>query len=198
MIVHRKTGKISILKTISRILLLGMISMSLLQAHTLFCPSENPSKKPESEKSPEGILKNIYKEVSELGKRKNEYFIKREFHFDLDENPTNTEEHVVVLIYDIENGERMVVQVTYFETDGLKHSVKYAKDIKLISCSVDPEKLKIENCDFNKKEMKPLFSDILKGIQEEKKLFKLIDKKDVAHSGIKKEPQISSLSFPMH
>lgn len=196
MIVPRQRGKISILKTISRILLLGMISMSLLQAHTLFYPSGHLFERPGIKKNPEEILRNIYKEVSELGKRKNENFIKREFHFDLDENPTNTEEHIVVLIYDIENGERMVVQVTYFETDGLKHSVKYAKDIKLISCYVDSEKLKIEKCDFNKKEMKPLFSDILKGIKKEKKLFKLIDKKDVEHSGIKKGPRISSLSFP--
>jgi len=195
MTVHRQSGKISLIKAILRIILVGIISLPMLQAHTLFYLSERPLDKLENKKSPEEILRNIYKEVSELGKRKNEYFIKREFHFDLDENPTNTEEHIVVLIYDIEKGERMVVQVTYFETDGLIHSVKYAKDIKLISCYVDSEKLKIEKCDFSKKEMEPLFSDILKGIQEEKKLFKLIDKKDAEHSSIKKEPRISSVSF---
>jgi hypothetical protein len=184
---HRQTGKISILKVIFQIILVGMISLSLLQAHTLSFLSGCPLKKPESKKNPEEILKNIHKEVAELGKRKNEDFIKREFHFDLDENPTNTEEHIVVLIYEVEKKERMVVQVTYFETDGLEHSVKYAKDIKLISCSLDSEKLKIEKCDFSKKEMEPLFSDILEGIQEEKKLFKLIDKKHVEHSEIKRE-----------
>jgi len=177
MSIHRQIGKIFILKAIFQIILVGMISMPMLQAHTLFYPAKHSLNKDESKKSPEEILKDIHKEVTELGKRENEYFIKREFHFDLDENPTNTEEHIVVLIYDIEQGERMVVQVTYFETDGLAHSVKYAKDIKLISCNLDSEKLKIEKCDFSKKEMEPLFSDILKGIQEEKKLFKLIDKK---------------------
>jgi hypothetical protein len=187
MSVHRQTGRIFILKAIFQIILVGMISMPMLQAHTLSYPDKHSLNKDESKKSPEEILKDIHKEVTELGKRENENFIKREFHFDLDENPTNTEEHIVVLIYDIEQGERMVVQVTYFETDGLAHSVKYAKDIKLISCYLDSEKLKIEKCDFNKKEMQPLFSDILKGIKEEKKLFKLIDKKDFAHSEIKSE-----------
>jgi len=187
MSIHRQTGITLILKAIFQIILVGIISMPTLQAHTLFYLSERPLDKLENKKSPEEILKDIHKEVTELGKRENEYFIKREFHFDLDENPTNTEEHIVVLIYDIEQGERMVVQVTYFETDGLAHSVKYAKDIKLISCNLDSEKLKIEKCDFSKKEMEPLFSDILKGIQEEKKIFKLIDKKDVAHSEIKSE-----------
>ncbi len=181
MTVHRQRVNIFILKAILHIILLGMISMPVLQTHTLFRSSDFFLEKNESKKDPEGILKNIYEEVSELGKRKDEYFIKREFHFDLDKNPTNTEEHIVVLIYDIEKGERMVVQVTYFETDGLRHSVKYAKDIKLISCQVDSEKLRIENCDYNKKEMKPLFSDILKGIKEEKELFKLINKKNSEH-----------------
>ncbi|UCE21863.1 MAG: hypothetical protein JSV46_06515 [Candidatus Aminicenantes bacterium] len=183
MTVHRQRGNIFILKAILHIVLLAIISMPVLQSRTLFLPSDFFFERNESKKDPEEILKNIYEEVSELGKRKDEYFIKREFHFDLDKNPTNTEEHIVVLIYDIEKGERMVVQVTYFETDGLRHSVKYAKDIKLISCHVDSEKLKIENCDFNKKEMKPLFSDILKGIKEEKKLFKLIEKKDFSCAG---------------
>jgi hypothetical protein len=183
MTVHRHKGKILISKAILQIIITGMISMPMLQAHTLFYPYEYICEKSESKNDPEGIMKNIYEEVTALGKRKGEYFIKREFHFNLDNNPTNTEEHIVVLIYDIEKGERMVVQVTYFETDGLRHSVKYAKDIKLIYCSIDSKKLKIENCDYNKKEMKPLFSDILKGIQKEKKLFKLIEKKDFSCSG---------------
>ncbi len=186
MTVYQQRGNIFILKAVLHIVLLAIISMPMLQSHTLFLPSDYFFGKIESKKDPEEILKNIYEEVSELGKRKDEYFIKREFHFDLDKNPTNTEEHIVVLIYDIEKGERMVVQVTYFETDGLRHSVKYAKDIKLISCYVESEKLKIENCDYNKKEMNPLFSDILKGIQEEKELFKLIDKKNDKRAGIKK------------
>ena len=175
------SGKRTCHKIIISVFLAGLVFMHTVQASPFLYPDELFQRALERKKTPEEILKDIYKEVSELGKRKNENFIKREFHFDLDENPTNSEEHIVVLIYEIDKRERMVVQVTYFETDRLTHSVKFAKDIKLISCSVDSEKLKIEKCDFNKKEMKPLFSDILKGIQEEKKLFKLIDKKDAEH-----------------
>lgn len=152
--------------------------MHMVQASPFLYPDELFPRALESKKAPEDILKDIYKEVSELGKRKNEDFIKREFHFDLDENPTNSEEHIVVLIYDIDKREKMVVQVTYFEAVGVKYSIKYAKDIRLISCHIASEKLEIVKCDFNKKEMKPTLTDILKGIQEEKKLFKLIDKKD--------------------
>lgn len=188
MVIPPQKNKNSFLRLCFLAILAGMISLVVIQAYAFRNPCGLPLEKPEGKKDPEQILRNIYKEVSELGKRKDEHFIKREFHFDLDENPTNSEEHIVVLIYDIKEKEKMVVQVTYFETDGLRYSVKYAKDIKLVSCLIDSESLKIDTCDFTKKEMKPLFSDILKGIQEEKELFKLIEKKKIENSGIKKNP----------
>jgi len=187
MAAKQKTEKGTFHKILLYTILIIAVSINMVQANTVFNPAELFSKKPKQKKTSEDILKDIYKEVSELGKREKENFIKREFHFDLDENPTNSEEHIVVLIYDIEKREKMVVQVTYFEAEGFKYSVKYAKDIKLVSCHLDSEKLEIDKCDFSKKEMKTLFTDILKGIQEEKKLYKLIDKKDVEHSGIKKK-----------
>ena len=165
-----------LLNVFFRLIFLGVLSMHMLQATSVLKPSEMLSNKPNSKKTTEEILKDIHKEVSELGRRKDEHFIKREFHFDLDENPTNSEEHIVVLIYETNETEKMIVQVTYFEAEGTEYIVKYAKDIKLVTCTLDTEKLEIEKCDFSKKEMNPLMADILKGIQEEKKLYKLIDK----------------------
>ena len=167
------------LKVLIRIIFVVAVSLHMLQAISVLKSSEMLSKKPDRKKTTEEILKDIHKEVSELGRRKDEYFIKREFHFDLDENPTNSEEHIVVLIYETKDKEKMIVQVTYFEAEGPKYSIKYAKDIKLVTCTLDSEKLEIEKCDFNKKEMRPLMTDILKGIQEEKKLYKLIDKHNI-------------------
>ncbi len=120
------------------------------------------------------ILKEIYKEVLELGSRKNENFIKREFHFDLDKNDTNSEEHVVVLIYDIGDRERMVVQVTYFVSRGNNNIIKYAKDIRMVFCSIKRDIIEIEKCDYDDKEMKSVLPDVLEGIREEKKIFNLI------------------------
>ncbi|NOR53229.1 MAG: hypothetical protein GQ536_03975 [Candidatus Aminicenantes bacterium] len=120
------------------------------------------------------ILKEIYKEVSELGSRKNENFIKREFHFDIDENDTNSEEHIVVLIYDVGDRERMVVQVTYFKSRGNNNIIKYAKDIRMVFCSLKKDIIEIEKCDYDDKEIKSILPKILEGIRAEKKLFKLI------------------------
>ena len=177
-----KTKTKTLFKILIRLIIIGAFTLQFLQAGSAFNTYEIPSQKPEGKKTPEEILKDIYKEVFELGKREDENFIKGEFHFNLDENPTNSEEHIVVLIYEAENKERMIVQVTYFEAEGLKYSVKYAKDIKLVTCTLDGEILKIDKCDFKDKEMKSLMRDILKGIQEEKKLYKLIDKKIIRQS----------------
>ncbi len=186
MVAKTMLGKRICHKIILSIFLASLVFMHMVQASPFLYPDELFPRALKRKKTSEDILKDIHKEVSELGKRKNENFIKREFHFDLDENPTNSEEHIVVLIYDIDKRERMVVQVTYFEAEGVKYSIKYAKDIRLVSCHIASEKLEIDKCDFNKKEMKPMLTDILKGIQEEKKLFKLIDKKDDKFSIIKK------------
>jgi hypothetical protein len=51
-------------------------------------------------KKPTDILKEMYKEVVELGPYKGEDFIKREFHMELDSDENNSEEHVVFLIQD--------------------------------------------------------------------------------------------------
>lgn len=164
-------------RAVLKIVLVGAVAFHLVQAAAISMPSELLSVKKEANKEPEDILKDIYKEVKELGKRENESFIKREFHFDLDENPTNTEEHIVVLIYGMDNKERLVIQVTYFESEGLRGSIKYAKDIKLISCFLESEELKIDKSDYDKKEIKKILPDILKGIIEEKRLYKLIQRK---------------------
>ena len=165
------------LRTVLKAVLVGAVAFHLVLAATASMPNELPSLKKEGKQEPEDILKDIYKEVKELGKRENEAFIKGEFHFDLDENPTNTEEHIVVLIYEMDDKERIVVQVTYFESEGFRDSIKYAKDIKLISCSLRSEELKIEKSDYDKKEINKILPDILKGIKEEKELYKLIKSK---------------------
>lgn len=172
-----KNRKVSIPRTVLKAVLFGFVAFYFVQAVAISMPGELLSLKKEGKKEPEDIMRDIYDEVKELGKRENETFIKREFHFDLDENPTNTEEHIVVLIYEIDDKERIVVQVTYFESEGLRGSIKYAKEIKLISCFLKAEELEIDKSDYDKKEINKILPDILKGIKEEKELYKLIERK---------------------
>ncbi|MFC2169130.1 hypothetical protein ACFLRM_00995 [Acidobacteriota bacterium] len=131
-------------------------------------------RKPRKKKHPNEFLKEIYQEVVDLGDAYNENFIKREFHINLDGNSRNKEEHVVVLIQNADNKEKMHVQVTYFEHRKGSNIIKYARDIKEIFCSLSGETMEMNGCDYEEKEIRPLLRKILQGIRDKKKFLKLL------------------------
>jgi hypothetical protein len=165
------------LKILSKGIIAGAAIMHIFTSFASSVPAKSISIKTKQKNDPCKILKEIYKEVSELGSRKNENFIKREFHFDLDKNETNSEEHIVVLIYEVGDREKMVVQVTDFKSRGNKNIIKYANDIRMVFCSLKKDIIEIEKCDYDDKEIKSILPKVLEGIKEEKKLFKLIKRK---------------------
>ena len=136
--------------------------------------TENSTHKKDSHK----ILKEIHMEVIELGSYYDENFIKREFFMDLDGNHKNKEEHVVVLNNRVGDREKMIIQITYFESRKRDSIIKYAKNTRKILCFLKKEKVKIEECDYDENEIKSLLPKILNGIRNKKKLLSLIkDKK---------------------
>lgn len=139
----------------------------------MFLPQEGF---PMAKKTPSEILKNIYQEVKELGPYENENFLRREFHMELDGKATNKEEYVMVLSQEIDKIQKMVLQVTYFEQDKANRFVKNAKETKEIKCELIGEDFKIKSCDYEEKKLKKVLSKILTGIQEKKKLLKLVKK----------------------
>ncbi len=139
----------------------------------MFLPQEGF---PMAKKTPSEILKNIYEEVKELGPYENEDFLRREFHMDLDGNATNKEEYVMVFSQKIDNIQKMVLQVTYFEQDKSSRYAKNAKETKEIKCELIGEDFKIKSCDYEGRKLNKVLSKILTGIQEKKKLLKLVKK----------------------
>ena len=139
----------------------------------MFLPQEGF---PMAKKTPSEILKNIYQEVKELGPYENENFLRREFHMELDGKATNKEEYVMVLSQEIDKIQKMVLQVTYFEQDKANRFVKNAKETKEIKCELIGEEFKIKSCDYEEKKLKKVLSKILTGIQEKKRLLKLVKK----------------------
>jgi len=129
-----------------------------------------------AKKNPSEILKKIYQEVKELGPRENENFLRREFQMDLDNNATNKEEYVMVFSQKIDNIQKMVLQITYFEQDKSNRFVKNAKETKEIKCELIGEDFKIKSCDYEEKKLNKILSKILTGIQTKKRLLKLVKK----------------------
>jgi hypothetical protein len=120
------------------------------------------------------ILWKIYKEISELARFENNNFIKGEFHVNLDGNEENKEEHIVVLNHIVAGQEKMLLQVTYFESRRKNSPVKYAKRVRKIECCILNERIEIERCDFNQGEINSLLPGILEGIRVKKKILDLI------------------------
>lgn len=138
-------------------------------------PSQD--KDPRSPARSEMILMEIYQEVQEFGFRENEDFIKREFNFNLDGIWANREEHVLILSHKEGNGERMILQVTYFGEAVNKYFVRYSESIREIMCHIEGDTLQIRSCGYNEVETRKLLPEILKGIRSEKELLRTIPNK---------------------
>ena len=119
------------------------------------------------------VLFNIYREVKEMGCRPGEDFIKREFHLDLDGKRENREEHIVVLIHNEGNGDKFILQVTFFKTKSNYYDKRNAEDIRNITCIVNGDVIEVIKNELKEDELNKLLPKILKGIREEKKLLKL-------------------------
>ena len=123
---------------------------------------------------PEQVLLAIYKEVRELGYRDQEDFLKREFHFNLDGSMANREEHILVLSHVHGNGEKMIMQVTYFGENARAGTLRTPTLTREISCLIEGNAIEIQESMFERDESLELFPEILKGIQDEKKFLKLL------------------------
>jgi hypothetical protein len=129
-------------------------------------------------KRPADLLREIYKEVASLERFPNDSFIKGEFHINLDGNEENKEEHILVLNHFASGREKMLVQVTYYESRRKNSPVKYARSIREIECCIFDERVEIERCDYSEMEIKSLLPGILEGIRDTKKILDLIDKRN--------------------
>jgi hypothetical protein len=151
--------------------------LCILGCLSLAVPSQALSFQKHTPKDTNHWLRAIYNEVKELGFREHEDFLKREFHFNLDGKWANREEHIVVLSHPERNGEKMILQVTYFgEGSGSSHA-RYPATIREITCLIEGDAIEIMECGFGEEETRDLLPEILKGIQNEKKLLELIKHK---------------------
>jgi hypothetical protein len=165
------------------ILFLPKFPESRLRGHALFALflstvllGSSPcaaSEIPGSEKDTLAILKNIYVEVKQMGPYPGESFILHEFFAGgPDADDTNKDQHVVVLIQVVGGVEKMRIQVTYMERTKQDRTIKYAKDVKNISCLVAADRITVQSSDYGEKEMSKLAPDILQAILNKKKLLK--------------------------
>ena len=70
--------------------------------------------------------------------------------------------------------EKMLLQVTYFESRRKNSPVKYAKFVREIECCILEEGVEIERSDYSEVEINSVLPEILEGIRYKKKFLDLI------------------------
>lgn len=151
----------------------GILAFLIFFSGDVFGFAETPGEKNNSG----NILKDIYKEIKDMGKCPGDDVLKREFWTgNDDDDDTNKDIHVLIMIQNMEDKEKMTIQVTRFERDKVTPTVSHAKEERNIICLVSREKIDILKSDIPKKERESFFSELLSAIRKKKKLLKLLRK----------------------
>jgi len=130
------------------------------------------------------LLKEIHDEVVLLGKYPGHEFFKREFFVGADDDDTNKDIHVAIVIHETEAEEKMIIQVTYMERTKSNPVVGIAKSVKSIKCSCKENQIDINQCGFSEKELKPILKDILRAIRNKKRLLKKVISRKIETEGL--------------
>ena len=99
-------------------------------------------------------------------------FIKREFFVGEDDDDTNKDIHVVVLVQEVDEKEKITVQVTYMERKRGRPVVGIARYIKIFSYFVQGDQTDIIKSDYDAKEEALILAGVLQAIKNKKKLLK--------------------------
>lgn len=126
-------------------------------------------------KDPSKIVREIYREVKELGRFPGDDFVKREFFVGEGDDDTYKDIHVLILIQNIDDKERLTIQVTYLQSSENNPTIKYAKKVKNILCLIGGDKIDIIKSDYDEKESIKFLPEILRAIRGKKKLLKKSD-----------------------
>ena len=126
-------------------------------------------------KDPSKTLREIFREVKELARFPGDDFIKREFFVGEGDDDTYKDIHVLVLIQNADDKERLTIQVTYLQSSENNPTIKYAKNVRSILCLIGGDKIDIIKSDYDEKESKKFFPEILRAIRGKKKLLKNSD-----------------------
>ena len=119
------------------------------------------------------LLTKILIETRELGARPGEDFVKQEFFIGgPDDDDTNKDTSVVVLIQSIDGRERMTIQVTRMERSQSDPRIKTARETQTIVGGPDGSGFRIARSDFSGDALETVCAQILRAIQDKKRLIK--------------------------
>jgi hypothetical protein len=151
-----------------------MAAAAVLLAIALVLPAGPQQRSHEAGKTAE-LLRRIFDEVRTFGPEpspsaqpvQQDFFIGGP-----DDDDTNKDVHVAVLIYRLEGFEMMKIRVTTLERSRENPRVKFAAGSKACACRIDPEGIVLVSSDFAEKELARTAAELLKAIADKKRLIK--------------------------
>jgi hypothetical protein len=120
------------------------------------------------------ILKEIHHEMKQFENYPGYDFVKREFFVGEDDDDTNKDIHVVILVQDVDQKEKVTIQVTYMERSKGRPVIGIAKYVKVLSFFVIEGQTEIIKSDFDAEGKEIVLPGVLQAIKNKKKLLKEI------------------------
>jgi hypothetical protein len=117
------------------------------------------------------VLKRVHDEVAELGCYPGQNFVRWDFFIGgPDDDDTNKDQHVVLLIENERGPGRMTLQVTQLERSRGDPNVKYARGTRRVLCFLENGKLEVLRSDYGAAELEELAGGILRAVLDKKRL----------------------------
>ncbi|MGB7296125.1 MAG: hypothetical protein WBC70_11095 [Candidatus Aminicenantales bacterium] len=155
---------------------MGIISISLLSLIWLTAaPFIFDDPHPADEKRYLTVLKEIHVEVKEMGFYPGQDFVQQAFFVGEDDDDTNKDIHVSILIRTQQETDKMTIRVTRMIKDRRNPLARLAGKTKELVCLVGGDGLKTQSSDYEEAEIARLVPDILTAVRNKKRLLKLVN-----------------------
>jgi len=129
----------------------------------------SPAEKP---KDVPGLLLEIHREVGEMEAYPGEEFVRRDFSLGEDDDDTNRNHHVGILIQSLEEGAVMTIQITKLVPEKNNPRIRHGKDGRMIVCKFHPDRVEVTRSDYPEGELKAVLAEVLRAVVLKKSLLK--------------------------
>jgi hypothetical protein len=151
------------------LLCISFLSSLWLTAAPLLSHSPNLT----AEKKYLTVLKEIHTEVKEMGAYPGQDFVQQAFFVGEDDDDTNKDIHVSILIRTLEQIEKMTIRVTQMKKDRRNPQTRLAGTTRSLVCIIGEDELEIQSSDYEEKEIAKLVPEILTSVRNKKRLLRL-------------------------
>ena len=152
---------------------MGRISISVLSLIWLTVTPILSGDPHPAQKKHLAVLKQIHAEVKEMGPYPGQDFVQQAFFVGEDDDDTNKDIHIAILIQAQEKKERMTILVTRMKKDRRNPQARLAGTTNSLTCLVGEAEVEIQSSDYEEKEIAELVPEILTAIRNKKRLLKL-------------------------